>query len=422
MKIFANRTFAKLFLASFAAQLGSTIGNMAFAFYLLDRFSSQPYYATLAELMYSLPTLVVFFLTGVLADRFDRQKIAENSDWIRAALTAVLFAAIYTDLLPLAFAVLFVRSAVSKFFQPAETALLQGILTEEQYAQASGLNQMVFGVFMLFGVGLGAITYTTLGIGWAVGIDFAGFVVSALLIRMCKIGEEARLPNGRTHWRELDLTLVMRDFKEGIVYIVRHRLLLAIISGFFLFGFINGGFAVLPMFTMKYKLAPDEFEKFTSLFAVFLGVGFMAGSMIGSVVVNKLKPYLIIIAGILAASVLTIALGTTNNEWLYLVLILLAGIVLAPVNVAIGGWLPAIVDPARMGRVSAWIDPLMMLAQSCALGLIALLYPALVSLKAIYYGLGVLMLLVFVIYSATLPRLSRTAQPSADREAAKFEA
>lgn len=74
MKIFENRNFVKLFFAALASQMGTTIGNMAFAFYLLDRFSHQPSYATLAELMYSLPTLFVFFLVGVVADRFDRKK------------------------------------------------------------------------------------------------------------------------------------------------------------------------------------------------------------------------------------------------------------------------------------------------------------------------------------------------------------
>jgi MFS family permease len=407
--IFANRTFTKLFLASFASQLGTTIGNMAFAFYLLDRFSSQPYYATLAELMYSLPTLFVFFIVGVFADRFDRKKIAENSDWIRAGLTVLLMVALYTQVLPLVFTILFFRSAVSKFFQPAETALLQGILTEEQYGQASGLNQMIFGIFMLFGVSLGAITYTLIGIEGAVMIAAISFIVSALFIRMCQISEEVRLPNGRTHWKNINLPLIMRDFKEGMMYIIRYPLLLAIMSGFFIFGFINGGFAVLPVFTMKYKLAPDDYEKFASLFAIFLGIGFLAGSVFGSILIKKLKTYQIIITGILTSAVLIAAMGCTNNIWVYLILVWIAGLVIAPVNIAIGGWMPAIVNPARMGRVSAWIDPIMMLAQSCSLGLIAWLYPAIVSLDSIYYGIGGAVFLVFAIYLATLPRLSQNA-------------
>lgn len=60
MDIFKNRNFVRLFFAALASQMGTTVGNMAFAFYLLDHFSHQPAYATLAELMYSLPTVFVF--------------------------------------------------------------------------------------------------------------------------------------------------------------------------------------------------------------------------------------------------------------------------------------------------------------------------------------------------------------------------
>lgn len=82
MDIFKNRNFVRLFFAALASQMGTTVGNMAFAF-LLDRFSSQPSYTTLAELMYSLPTIFVFLIVGVVADRFDRkrwQKIVIGSE------------------------------------------------------------------------------------------------------------------------------------------------------------------------------------------------------------------------------------------------------------------------------------------------------------------------------------------------------
>ncbi|MFD0131475.1 MFS transporter, partial [Bacillus subtilis] len=48
MDIFKNRNFVRLFFAALASQMGTTVGNMAFAFFLLDRFSSQPSYTTLA--------------------------------------------------------------------------------------------------------------------------------------------------------------------------------------------------------------------------------------------------------------------------------------------------------------------------------------------------------------------------------------
>ncbi|CAM3004339.1 MFS transporter [Paenibacillus sediminis] len=404
-QLFVNRNFVRLFIASFTSQLGTIVGNMAFAFFLLDRFASQPYYATLAEMMYALPTLLVFFLVGVFADRFNRQRIAENSDWIRAGLSVLLVVAVMYAWLPAAFCILFLRSAVSKFFSPAEMAILQGVLSREQYDQAAGLNQMIFGIFMLFGVALGAIAYNTVGITGAVIIDGLSFVVSGLLIRSCRIDTTVVLPNGPSNLRQLGISEIFQDFGEGYRYIRGHRLLFTLLTGFFLFGFINGGFAVLPMFTMKYKLAPDHFEQSASLFAIFIGIGFLVGSGLGAVLVKVMKKHVIIIVGVLLSGLLTIGLIYANEVWMYLTYIGVIGCVLAPVNIAIGGWLPELVAPDKMGRVSAWIDPLMMLAQSIALGLIAILYPHFISLELTYWLMGGLLLLASIIYLWKLPNL-----------------
>jgi DHA3 family macrolide efflux protein-like MFS transporter len=406
----ANRNFVNMFLATFASQFGTTVGNMAFAFYLLDRFSSQPGYASLAELMYSLPTLLVFWVIGVAADRFDRRRIAEYTGWIRVGLTIVLIAVLFAGWIPLAFAVLFLRSAVSKFYAPAESALLQGILKPEQYEQASGLNQTLMGVFMLFGVGLGAAAYHALGIIGAVCLDGVGLALSALLIRSCRIPTEVTLPNGPAAWRSLRLQDIRGDFMEGLAYIRRRPLLLSLIIGFVLFGLLNGGFAVLPLYTMKYKLSPDHYTFFSSLFAVFFGIGILLGSMVGATIVKRSRPHRVIIAGLAATGALGIGLGTASDPWIYLGFVLLIGFVIAPVNIAIGGWMPSLVDPRQMGRVSAWNDPLMMLGQSAALGLIAWLYPQAMSLNFIYASLTVILFIAALFYVFTLHRFLKSAR------------
>ncbi|MGG3797782.1 MFS transporter [Metabacillus fastidiosus] len=413
MEIFKNRNFVKLFFAALASQMGTTIGNMAFAFYLLDRFSHQPLYATLAELMYSLPTIFVFFIVGVVADRFDRKKVAENCDWIRAGLTVVLFIALFFQSIPLIFFILFLRSAVTKFFFPAENSLVQGILNKDQYAKAAGLNQMLFSIFMVFGVGLGAAAYKTIGIHGAVVIDFFSFIISGFLIRACKIPTAARLPNGKLSWKELSIKSSLNDFKDGITYIIKNRLLALLVFGFFMFGFVTGAFAILPMFTMKYKLALEHYEWYASLFAISLGIGLLVGSGISAFISSKVKPYQLMIFPIFLTGLLVFFLGFTDRVWVFLSLVFVIGTCIAPINVAIGGWMPKIVHPKLMGRVSGWIDPLMMLAQSLTLGVIAFLFPKVVtSTDYLYYGMACIILCVFIFYAMTLPKLSKKADES----------
>lgn len=406
--LFRNSSFVRLFFASVCSQLASTIGTMAFAFYLLDRFSSQPAYASIAEMLYSAPTILVFLFIGVLADRFDRKRIAENTGWIRTFLSLLMLGSLAAGLwLPIVFLLLFLRSAVTKFYAPAETAMIQGILKEEQYVKASGLNQSVFGVFMLFGTGIGAFVYHTVGVLGAVAVDAAGFLITALLIRSLKVPVEVRLPNGKQPLSSLNMKSVWEDFRGGFQYIASRKLLVALISGFALFGLINGSFAMLPMLTMKYQLAPDRYQLFSSLFSVFLGIGFLGGSVLGSMLIEKFKIHQVLIASILAAGVFTIVLGYVTSPWVYLVIVLFMGIILAPLNIAIGGWMPKLVEPSKMGRVSAWIDPVMMGGQTLMLGLIAWLYPSLFTIRGLYLFIAGLLLLTFVIYILTLPRYVR---------------
>jgi MFS transporter, DHA3 family, macrolide efflux protein len=405
MAIFKNTVFTKLFLAAFASQLGSTIGNVAFAFYLLERFSKQPFFATLAELMYSLPILFVFFLVGVAADRLDRKKIAVYSDWFRAFLTGLILAAVYFHILWLIFVLLFLRSLVSKFFAPAEMSILQGVLSKEQYMQASGLNQTVLGLFMLFGMGMGAISYHYIGLMGTVIIDGISFIISGILISSCSISKEARLPNGKTRIKDIHLSIVLSDFKEGLKYILQFKLLKSIVSGFLVFGFINGAFAVLPLFTMKYKLAPEQFEQYASLFSIFLGIGFVLGSGIASPLIKRLKVHRVIIGGVILSGIFTLVMGSVENVWIYFSIVFIVGAIIAPVNVALSGWMTELVDPKFMGRVSGWVDPLMMLSHSISLGIIAVIFPAFVNVDALYWTVGLLLMLVGGYYFLVLPKL-----------------
>ncbi|MDO3412391.1 MFS transporter [Saccharibacillus sp. CPCC 101409] len=405
--LFRNRTFRKLFIATIASQLGTVVGTMAFAYYLVERFSGRPALATTAELMYSLPTLAVFWIVGVIADLFDRKLIAAYSDWIRAGLTLLLLVFVHYDWIVPCFLILFLRSSIAKFFGPAEMGLLQGSIGHDQYIQAAGLNQIVSGMFMLFGMSLGAAAYHFIGIEGAIVVDGISFLLSGVLLMRGDFPEEARLPNGTNRFRDLRLPLLIQDFRKGLQYIAGSRLLLALISGFLFFGVMNGTFAVLPIFTMKYKLSPDHYVVHSSMITVSLGIGFLLGSLIGPRLIARFTRTPVLIAGLFAVSLLLAGLGMADRVQVYFVLVALAGIVLAPINIALGSWMPQLVPARNMGRVNALIDPVMMLGHSAALGIVALAFPAWISVTGLHYGLALCTAAIGVIYLCTLPRLVR---------------
>jgi MFS transporter, DHA3 family, macrolide efflux protein len=411
-EIFQNRTFRNLFFATFTSQMGSTIGLTAFMFYLLDRFSEQPAYASITELMYSIPTLAVFFLVGVFADRMDRQKIAYYCDWISAILSLTLLGAIAIGWMPLIFFILFTRSAIQKFFFPAESAMVQGILKKEDYTTAAGLNQLVMSLFMLFGNGLGVFAYWSIGIYGAIIVDACTFIISALLIKSIKISEEVRLPNGKHTLKDLNLTLVFKDFKLGISYILSNKLLRTLLVGFIVFGVVNGGFSVIPIFILKYKLAPDSYEELSIWVSVIFGAGVLLGSFIASLFTQKVKLYQMVIFGLFVSGGFIVLCSFVENIYFFLGLLFMASLGLPFLNIAIGGWMPSIVDPKMMGRVQGWINPLMMLSQSITLGVIAVAFPKVLTVEMLFWLVGGCLILVGVYYLLTLPKFSKTEKNS----------
>lgn len=412
VEIFKNRNYTLLFLSAFTSQMGSIIGIAALMLYFLDRFSEQPFYAAITELMYSLPTLAVFLLVGVLADRMDRQKIAVHSDMICAVLSLGLMGAVYMESVPLIFALLFLRSAISKFFFPAQAAIIQGILSKDEYTVAAGLNQMTSSLFMLFGNALGIFIYWTIGLQGAIFVCFVTYVVSAVLIRACKLKEEIRLPNGAHQWKELNIKFVLNDFKKGLLYIVKSPLLICLIVGFFVFGIVNGGMSVMPAYILKYKLAPSNYEEIMVYVGIVFGISVLVGSIIASAFAKKMKLYQMIIIGLGFSGAFVVASGYSNSIFYYLAFSAFVGLSLPFVNIGIGGWLPRIVDPKMMGRVQGWITPLMMLSQSITLGIIALMFQKVLSIEGLYVLVGGCLLFVSFFYMFTLPKHVEEAEVS----------
>lgn len=406
-RIFRNKNYRLLFFANFTSQLGSVTGMVAFMFYILDRFSSQPVYATITEMMYALPILFIFFLTGVIADRFDRQKIAVNCDFINASLSVLILLSIMVDLLPLVFVLLFIRSAVSKFFNPAQSALLQGALSKEDYPVGIGINQMFASIFFLIGSGIGAMVFWGIGIKGAILIDTISFLVSGWLISKCSLTKEVRLPNGSSSWKDLSFALVKRDFISGIQYSLHNKIVLCLLSGILILGITNGAQSVMHIFIMKYKLAPQTYEQIQVFLAAALGAGILIGSIVSTRMSKKLPLYSMIIASFLGTGFILFSQANTSMVWLYLCLQFLQGFSVPVCNIAYFGWLGQIVDKKMMGRVQGLITPLMMLSVTLMQGFIAIVFPKYIVVEVIFYIAGGASLMLGMFYLMFLPSLAK---------------
>lgn len=403
--IFKQANYRSLFLASFASQLGTVTCTTAFTFYLLDQYGDKPYYATVTMMMYTLPSLFVFFVVGVIADHVNRQKIAVYSDCLNAGLSVFLLIAVFIKSIFVIFPLLFMITAVSKFFVPAETGMVQGILKSEEYAVAGGLNQMLASIFLLFGTALGSAFYWNFGLSGAILIDCFSFIFSGFVIHRCRFKKRVILPNEDRRPDHIKFSFIFAGFKEGLFYTMRHRLLPLLMFGTLILGIVNGGLSIMPIFLLKYKLATDSYQGAAALAGVLFGTGILIGSVAASPLVKRVKLYKLMIIGYLQASVFISCEALVTNIFMFYVFYFLTAFSIPIVNVAFYGWLPQIVDPRFMGRVQAWFDPLGNLSQSFILIVIAITFPKYIAVGTPFVWFGGCLMLVAILDLIMLPRL-----------------
>ncbi|MGM9978324.1 MAG: MFS transporter [Clostridium sp.] len=404
LKIFKNSIYKKLFISNFFSSLGSYVATISLMFHLLKEYPHNPSYATTAEMMLSLPVLLIFLFVGLVADKFDRKKVCFYSDMFAALCSVLLLISIIYDVLLFMFMMLFLVSMFQKFFSPSFQSLLQGILDEEDYAVSAGINQMIQSLFTLFGTGISIFIYWHLGINGAIMINTVCFLISGFLIRSLIIKEEVRLPNGKHRISDFPIKKVFAEFLEGFRYTFNNKILFQLILGFVLFGFLNGILAVLPIYTLKYKLAPNVYEEMSIIQGAVMGGGLLLGSFCASLISNKFDAkYLIVIFSILTGICLGIC-TLSDNLPMFLSMIFLIAFFVPFINIAVVGWVYKMVDPKYMGRVQSIISPTVLLFQALSLGLIAIAYPKWLSLEVLYLVSFILMSIAGVFYLFFLPK------------------
>jgi MFS family permease len=178
-----HRRFRFLFAAQCASFLGDAIFMVALSFAVLQVTGSA---AALGTVLASGAALLVatFAISGVWADRLPRVRIMVTSDVVRAIAQATLAALLLTDSAQLWHLLVLngVHNVGMAFFQPARVGLMPQLLTPGLLVAGNGLMSLAESIVWTAGWAIGGILVAMIGPGWAIAIDAATFVVSAVLL------------------------------------------------------------------------------------------------------------------------------------------------------------------------------------------------------------------------------------------------
>ena len=215
--------------------LGSGVAPIALAFAVLDLTGS----VNDLGLVVGSRTLfnVVFLLFGgVIADRLPRHLVMVGSGLLSACSQAAVAALVlsHSAHIPVLMALSAANGTFSAFALPASSALMPQTVPEALRQSANALNRMVSNTAQILGASLGGVLVATVGAGWGLAADSAGFLLSALLFLRVRVDDRRPQSDGAAG------TGLIGELREGWREFVSRTWVWVVVVAF---GFINAALA-----------------------------------------------------------------------------------------------------------------------------------------------------------------------------------
>jgi MFS family permease len=202
----AEPAFRRFFVGNAVSALGSRISPLALTFGILGSGAST---ADLGLVLgaSAVPTLFLVLLGGVIGDRLERRRILIGTDLVMAACqgaTAWLFLSGVAQIWQLV-GIQLVMGTADAFFSPASTGIVRDIVSLPRLQQANSLLGISRNLSGIIGPAIAGIMVAVSSPGWALVLDAATFVVSAVAL--------SRIP--ASVGRAALGTSILRDLADG---------------------------------------------------------------------------------------------------------------------------------------------------------------------------------------------------------------
>ncbi len=177
-----NSNMRNIWLGQVVSQLGDWFNTVALLGLLID-LTGNPASASLAIVAQILPSAITgLFISGVVADRFDRKKIMITADLARACIALSYLFVQSPALVWIAYAATAGLSIGNAFFSPASSAALPNLVSKTELPVANALWQSTFASMMLVGAAIGGWVTHSFGRPTAFVLNALSFLVSAFFI------------------------------------------------------------------------------------------------------------------------------------------------------------------------------------------------------------------------------------------------
>ncbi|WP_448614731.1 MFS transporter [Modestobacter sp. URMC 112] len=301
--------FRWLLASSWTSNLGDGIA-LAAGPLLVASLTEDAFLVALAATVQWLPPLLFGLVAGALADRLDRRLIVATVDVLRAAVLAVLTAAVATDSVSVAavLGALFVLATAEVFADNSSQTLLPMLVARDDLAVAnSRLMTGFITVNQLAGPPLGAALFTV-GAAWALGAQAVVVLLGAVLVTRVVLPSRQREEGPRSALRT--------DIAEGLRWVRTNPAVRTLVLTITIFNVTFGAaWSVLVLYaTERLGLGEVGFGLLTTVSAA----GGVAGSAAYGWITRRVSLGDLMRVGLVIETLTHLALALTSSPWVAL--------------------------------------------------------------------------------------------------------
>jgi DHA3 family macrolide efflux protein-like MFS transporter len=347
-----KKIFFPVWIGQALSLFGSELVQFALIWYLTEETGSASVLAA-ASFVALLPRVILSPITGVLIDRWDRQRIMILADADIALSAAFLVGIAWLDLVEIwhIFLFLFISAVGSGFHWPAMQASTSLLVPKEKLAGIAGMNQALRGALGITTPLLAALLIGFLPMHGILVIDIITVLIAIVPLFLVSIPQVIRKSE-----KKIDIFRVWDDIKDGMKFILAWK-------GLFYLSIASAllNFLLLPGFTFLPLLITEHFRKGV-LELSMLESAFSAGMIIGGLVLSawggfKRNIYTILFGIIgLAVGIGLVAFAPEDQFILAVAGISLAGLLNPVANGPIFAIMQQHVQPEMQSRVFSLLE------------------------------------------------------------------
>lgn len=335
--------FLKVWIGRTISRFGDALDGIAFMWLMYKLTGSTLLMGTVMAVS-AVPSLFGM-AAGVFVDRMDKKKVMVLMDFLRGISTAIIAVLFMVDRLQVwqLFTFAFFNSICEVFSSPARSSAMQVLIKKEHYLTANSLSQASGAIAEILGMGVAAAIIGLWGVGVAILIDAATFVISGVTALIANIEKVI------SSTEKLNFSKFFKELFEGLKVIKANSLIfINMIIGAAINILLAPFNVLMPVYSDKILNAGEQGYS-------IMGIGIMVGTVLGSLIVgqigHKFKKSTVIITGFLVFAGNIVALGLINTLFLAVIFSALMGACL-PVITATGmSVIQAHTPKEKMGRV-----------------------------------------------------------------------